>query len=215
VARRVSALAACSIINEVMDGAFDQRLRLLQHACCPPLPAGDLWVFAYGSLMWDPGFEFVRSAPAMLRGYHRAFCVYSHTYRGTPERPGLVLGLDRGGCCRGIAYLVADAQVDCVLEALWQREMPRLVYHPRVVPIDVGCAKVNALAFVANRDHESYAGRLELATVARTITDCSGARGPNADYLFNTLRHLDALGIRERRLDEIRYAVQSLQRPRR
>ena len=165
--------------------------------------------------MWDPGFEYVRCVPAMLRGYHRAFCVYSERYRGTPERPGLVLGLDRGGCCRGIAFLVAETQVDSVLEALWAREMSRLVYAPRVVPIDTGAARVGALTFVANREHESYAGRLELETIARTITDCSGARGPNADYLFNTLRHLDALGIRERRLDEIRAAVQTLQRPRR
>ena len=165
--------------------------------------------------MWDPGFEYLRCGPATLRGYHRSFCVYSHRYRGTPERPGLVLGLDLGGCCRGIAFLVEDGRVAGVLEALWAREMPRLVYRPRLIPVDVGSEKVKALTFVANREHESYAGRLELKTIARTITDCSGARGPNADYLFNTLRHLEALGIQERRLEEIRYAVQNLQRPRR
>jgi cation transport protein ChaC len=126
-----------------------------------------------------------------------------------------VLGLDRGGCCRGIAFLIADAHVERVLENLWAREMSRLVYTPRVVPVDVGDETVKALTFVANREHESYAGRLELETIARTITDCSGARGPNADYLFNTLRHLEELGISERRLDEIRFAVQTLQRPRR
>src|SRR5207302_9180563 len=105
---------------------------------------------------------------------------------------GLVLGLGRGGCCRGIAFLIADAQVDGVLEELWAREMPGLVYRPRLVPVDLGCDKVNALTFVANRGHESYTGALEIDMIARTITDCSGARGPNADYLFNTLRHLDA-----------------------
>ena len=198
-----------------MNRAFEPQSRGVQHPWCPPLPAGDVWVFAYGSLMWDPCFEYLRSAPAMLRGYHRAFCVFSQRYRGTPERPGLVLGLDRGGCCRGIAFLVADAQVDCMLVSLWAREMSRLAYRPRVVPVDIGTEKVSALAFVANREHESYAGRLELDTIARTIADRSGARGPNADYLFNTLRHLEALGIQERRLDEIRYAVQALQRPRR
>jgi cation transport protein ChaC len=153
----------------------------------------------YGSLMWDPGFESVRSSPALLRGYHRAFCVHAQRNRKTPDRPGLVLGLDRGGCCRGIAFLIADAQVERVLRHLWAREMTRLVYRPRVVPVDVGAEKVQALTFVANRQHQGYAGRLELATIARTITDCCGARGPNADYLFNTLRHLEELGITERR----------------
>ncbi|MDB5902321.1 MAG: gamma-glutamyl cyclotransferase [Betaproteobacteria bacterium] len=197
-----------------MDQLTEARSRVVEHACCPELPAGDLWIFGYGSLMWNPGFEYVRSERATLRGYHRAFCVTSTRYRGTPERPGLVLGLDRGGCCRGIAYLVADADVENVLQILWDREMPRRVYSPRLVKLDLGNEKVSALTFVADRTHEAYTGALELEAVARTIADCSGARGPNADYLFATLRHLDELGIRERRLDELRHAVQALQLPR-
>jgi len=180
----------------------------------PALPAGDLWVFAYGSLMWNPEFEFVRSAPALLHGYHRAFCIYSKGYRGTPDRPGLVLGLDRGGCCRGVAFLVAERAVADVLTILWEREMTDRVYHPRVVPLAVENTRTKALTFVADRSHEGYAGRLELAHVARTIAERSGDRGPNADYLFNTLRHLAALGIRERHLDALSRAVQALQKPR-
>ncbi|MGZ8265407.1 MAG: gamma-glutamylcyclotransferase [Burkholderiales bacterium] len=185
-----------------------------QHPRCPDLPRGDLWLFAYGSLMWNPEFPFVRSAPALLYGYHRAFCVYSTRYRGTPERPGLVLGLDRGGCCRGIAFQIGESAVKTVLETLWAREMSRLVYEPRVVPVGMSGERVEALAFAADRKHESYAGRLELEEIARTIAARSGERGPNADYLFNTLRHLDALGIREHQLDALSRAVQALQKPR-
>lgn len=198
-----------------MDTIPGETYREFEHECCPRLPAGDLWVFGYGSLMWNPGFEHVGSQPALLRGYHRSFCVTSTRYRGTPERPGLVLGLDRGGSCRGIAFLVAEAKVDRVLADLWEREMPRRVYSPRVVSLELGDgAKTKALTFVADRAHEAYTGRMEIEDVARTIADCSGARGPNADYLFNTLRHLDTLGIRERTLDALAQAVQGLQQPR-
>jgi cation transport protein ChaC len=186
----------------------------LQHVRCPALPPGDLWLFAYGSLMWNPEFAFVRSSRAMLHGYHRAFCVYSTQYRGTPENPGLVLGLDRGGSCHGVAFLVAESEVATVLETLWAREMSQLVYHPRIVTIEVDHNRIDALTFVADREHPNYAGRLEVQTIAQTIAECSGARGPNADYLFNTLRHLHALGIRERRLDALSRAVQVLQTPR-
>jgi cation transport protein ChaC len=186
----------------------------LQHVRCPALPPGDLWLFAYGSLMWNPEFAFVRSSRAMLHGYHRAFCVYSTQYRGTPENPGLVLGLDRGGSCHGVAFLVAESEVATVLETLWAREMSQLVYHPRIVTIEVDRNRIDALTFVADREHPNYAGRLEVQTIAQTIAECSGARGPNADYLFNTLRHLHALGIRERRLDALSRAVQVLQTPR-
>jgi cation transport protein ChaC len=164
--------------------------------------------------MWDPGFEYVRVAPALLRGYHRAFCVYSVRFRGTPQKPGLVLGLDRGGACRGRAFLVAEANRREVLAQLWAREMSRLAYQPRVVPIEVDSGKACALAFLADRTHESYAGRLELDDMAATIATCRGLGGPNIDYLANTLQHLDQLGIHESRLHEILRAVERRSAPR-
>lgn len=163
-------------------------------------PRGDAWVFTYGSLMWDPGFPHSAAEPALLRGYHRSFCIDSSRYRGTAEAPGLVLGLDPGGACRGIAYRIDAADRDAALKALWQREMRRGVYWPRLLPVTTPRRRRIALAFVANRGHEGYAGRLAIDEAARRIARCCGERGPNVDYLVNTLRHLEALGVRDHHL---------------
>ena len=165
--------------------------------------------------MWDPGFAYVRSSSALLRGYHRAFCVYSSRYRGTPEKPGLVLGLDRGGACRGMAYLVAQRQVESALECLWAREMPRRIYRPRLVRIAVAGERVQALAFIADPRHPSYAGRLPPEQIAALIARSSGIRGANTEYLVNTLRHLEALGVRDPGLRRIHSAVEKMREQRR
>lgn len=177
---------------------------------CPPPPDGkDLWIFAYGSLIWDPGFPFDEARPALLRGYHRAFCLYSVRYRGTPERPGLVLGLDRGGACRGIAYRVAAARVEQVWGYLWEREMPTRSYHCRLLPIDVAGRTVKARTFVVDRGHPSYAGKLDVARTAEIICHAHGQRGACFAYLENTVKHLDQLGIPDRRLHDLLHAVRA------
>lgn len=153
--------------------------------------------------MWDPGFPHVAAEPALLRGYHRAFCIYSSRYRGTVQSPGLVLGLDPGGACKGIVYRIAAADKAAALEALWNREMRRGVYRPRLIPVSTPTARRNALSFVANRTHSGYAGRLEINSAARIIAMCCGERGPNVDYLLNTLRHLDALGVHDHHLHQL------------
>ncbi len=186
-----------------MDGSNATLTVLHAHPECPPLPRGDLWVFAYGSLMWNPAFPFVESHSALLRGYHRSFCIWSARYRGTPQRPGLVLGLDRGGACRGIAYRIAQERVAEALALLWEREMRRLTYRPRVVKVAVQGARIDALTFVADPRRPSYAGAMTEEEVADRIACCAGVRGANVEYLANTLRHLQALGLRDAHLARI------------
>jgi glutathione-specific gamma-glutamylcyclotransferase len=175
-------------------------------------PRGDLWVFTYGSLMWDPGFAHMAAEPGLLRGYHRTFCIYSSRYRGTVTEPGLVLGLDPGGACKGIAYRIAALDKPAALEALWQREMRRGVYLPRMLPVATPNGRRSALAFVANRAHAGYAGRMATEEAARIIAACCGERGPNVDYLVYTLRHLDALGVHDHHLHRLLELVRKRQK---
>lgn len=166
----------------------------------------DLWVFAYGSLMWRPGFAFEEVEPARLTGYRRCFCIFSVHHRGTPQRPGMVLGLDRGGACRGIAYRVAAARAAETRRYLREREQVKGVYRDVQAPVElIGASRreVSALTFVAERAHPNYAGPLPVSTQARLIRAAKGISGANLDYLVNTLRHLNDLGIRERELERL------------
>jgi len=166
-------------------------------------PEGDLWVFGYGSLMWDPGFEHVAAEKARLHGYHRAFCMYSHRHRGTAERPGLVLALDRGGSCQGIAYRVRRGRAMEVLAYLWEREMPRYAYLPRRLMASIRGDSSLCLTFIVYREQPNYAGRLTAAQAATVIAEAVGERGRNRDYLVSTVQHLDALGIAAGKIHEI------------
>lgn len=176
------------------------------------LPKGDLWIFGYGSLMWDPGFPHVDQAPALVYGYHRELCIYSSRWRGTPERPGLVLGLDRGGACRGLAFRIAAAHVARSLEALWEREMRRGIYHPRLLRARLPGRTARVLAFIANPLHPGYAGTLPTERTAELIANCCGDRGPNIEYLARTLKHLADLGVRDHHLLRVMEAVRMLQK---
>lgn len=165
---------------------------------------GAYWVFGYGSLMWDPGFAFAERQLARLYGYHRRFCLYSHRYRGTPDAPGLVLGLDRGGSCRGVAYRIADADIPAVKAYLWEREMVSNAYRPLMLPVALGDGeRVAAQCFVIDPCHCQYAGRLDLDLTARLIATSEGERGPNIVYLENTVEHLRAVGVRDRALEQL------------
>lgn len=161
---------------------------------------GELWVFGYGSLMWRPGFDVLERVPARIKGLHRALCVYSFHHRGTPERPGLVLGLDRGGMCRGIAYRVAAAARAKTVAYLRAREQVTAVYRETVRRIELEDAarrQVRALCYVVDRGHVQYAGRLSLAERLHYVRQGHGQSGPNRDYVIEAVRALDALGYRE------------------
>ncbi len=166
-------------------------------------PGEDFWVFGYGSLMWHPGFAHVEVRLARLRGFHRSFCVYSHRYRGTPEVPGLVLGLDRGGSCHGMVYRVPAAEGEEVLDYLYEREMVTGVYRPSWRRAETEHGPVSAMTFVVDREHRQYAGRLGHEEMVELILQGCGNRGPCMEYLENTVHHLRNLGVKDRGLERL------------
>lgn len=158
--------------------------------------AGDLWVFGYGSLIWRPGFPFLESVGARLHGYHRSLCVFSHVHRGTPERPGLVLGLDRGGVCRGLAFRVGAAHADETVAYLRAREQATSVYLERELPVRLDDGRrLNALVYVADRKHLQYAGKLPAEELLRLVRQGKGESGENPDYVLQTNDHLRRMGV--------------------
>lgn len=171
------------------------------------------WVFAYGSLMWDPGFPVAEAAAGRLQGFARRFCLRSVVYRGTAEAPGLVLGLDvdAGAVCRGLALRVAAPDWHETLAGLRARELTTNAYEERVLPIllDDG-REVEAIAYVIRPDHVQYAGGLKLEEQARIIAAARGGRGPNAEYLFNTALHLAQMGVEDIDLDALSRQVRCL-----
>lgn len=164
--------------------------------------SNDLWIFGYGSLMWKPGFDYVESQPALLDGWHRELCIYSHHWRGTAEAPGLVLGLDEGGICRGVAFRVAAANAEAVRAYLHAREMRGSVYRElmqKIVFADRSAAE--ALAYVSDSVHPQYAGNLTREERLKIVAACCGEGGPNRDYVINTVLHLRQLGVHDAELE--------------
>ncbi|MPZ56485.1 MAG: gamma-glutamylcyclotransferase [Rhizobiales bacterium] len=160
----------------------------------------DMWVFGYGSLMWRPDFDYLERVEGLLIGAHRALCIYSWVHRGTLERPGLVLGLDVGGACRGIAYRVAAAKRDDTIAYLRTREQVTMVYRETWRPVWLAGDpknRVRALCYVADRRHPQYAGRMSLDRQLHLVRQGHGRGGPNRDYVIETVKALEALGYRE------------------
>lgn len=158
----------------------------------------DLWIFAYGSLMWRPGFAFEEQRPAQVHGYHRSLCIFSHVHRGTPEKPGLVLGLDDGGLCHGLAFRVTSQNRDATLTYLREREQVTAVYVEKWVRAELDDGRhVEAVAYVVDREHPQYAGRLPHHELVRLVRQGHGVSGANVEYIQATFDHLIAAGIED------------------
>lgn len=181
--------------RRLTDAMREESLR----ATLAAAPQGDeVWVFAYGSLMWNPGFPYVERRPGTLYGYRRRLSVWSSRARGTPEKPGLGLGLEPGGGhCRGIVYRVDPKAIDEALKAIWEREMTTAIYQPHWIPVETDEGNVTAIAFVVDREHPQYAGTLPQHEMVAIIAEARGKYGPCREYLANTVRELAALGIDE------------------
>ncbi|MCC6949554.1 MAG: gamma-glutamylcyclotransferase [Bradyrhizobiaceae bacterium] len=165
---------------------------------------GDLWVFGYGSLMWRTGFDYLERRQARLIGAHRALCVYSFIHRGTPEKPGLVLGLDRGGACRGVAFRVAAEKAHETLAYLQERELVTKVYKDATRPVDLLDGheeRVRALCFLVDRSHQQYAGGLSLEEQLHHVRQGHGRSGANPEYVLETVKHMRELGIADSALE--------------
>lgn len=181
----------------------EARLRASLGRALTRHPKGDVWLFAYGSLVWNPMIEVAERRIGTVRGLQRSFCLRLVLGRGSPECPGLMLALDRGGSVEGAAYRVRGAIVRRELELLWRREMVTGAYVPTWVKVRCGHSVVEALAFVINRRHPGYVGALPVDTVARAIATARGQIGSCAEYFHSTVDGLAAVGIRDKRLDRL------------
>ena len=170
---------------------------------------GRVWVFGFGSLIWNPAFHFVERRTARIHGFHRQFCLWARAGRGSPERPGLMLSLEPGGSCTGVAYRVANRAAATELDVLWRREMATMAYRPVWTTAHTPEGPEPAIAFSANPEHERYVPGLDEVAVARYLATGAGVMGRCCDYLFDTVAHLRQLGIRDRRLEALEAKVRA------
>jgi len=170
-------------------------------------PGADVWLFGYGSLVWNPIVHHEERRVARLHGFHRSFCLWSHVNRGSLQKPGLVLGLDSGGSCRGVAFRIAGHHAAEELRLLWRREMVLGSYCPRWTAVEAGGQTIKAIAFFVNREHANYAGKLPLETVIKALVSARGQLGTPAEYLLETVRGLVEHGVRDPYLLELRKRI--------
>ena len=211
--QRMAATPGGETVHFLTEAELEASRRTLLRA---HPPADDLWLFGYGSLIWNPAFHFVERRHGRIHGFHRRFCLWTRMGRGCPVRPGLMLGLDHGGSCTGVFYRIAATAIEEELPLVWRREMLTSSYRPvwirgRLEDRADGNEPIRALGFVINRAHERYAGALDDEAVASSIAHAEGPLGRCSEYLFATTEHLNALGIRDRGLEALCRRVRLLQ----
>ena len=169
-----------------------------------------VWIFGYGSLMWNPALRYTERRAARVYGFHREFCLLSRAGRGSPERPGLMMSLEPGGSCHGVVYRLPVHAIEQELDLLWRREMLTRSYRPVWVAARTAQGTAHAIAFAANLAHERYRGGLDAETMARYLANGAGPLGRCCDYLFDTVAHLRNMGIRDRRMEALERRVRAL-----
>ncbi|MBQ0821728.1 gamma-glutamylcyclotransferase [Microvirga sp. HBU67558] len=201
----VSEMIARSGSNLRVLGDEERRRSLEATLAAQPAPGDDVWLFGYGSLIWNPAFHYAERRPVLIRGWHRQFCLATPIGRGTPERPGLVLGLDRGGSCRGVAFRIPRSEAETELELVWRREMVTGAYVPRWVTLSGPDLPTGAagIAFTINRAAPNYVRPVSEADTARVIATAHGALGSCRDYLFDTIHGLEGFEIHDQHLKRI------------
>jgi cation transport protein ChaC len=186
-----------------------ELLASLREALNPWKTGSPFWIFAYGSLMWNPNFAWDARHVATVRGYHRSFRVWSRINRGTPENPGLVLTLECGGSCRGLIYRIAADRVQEEMHGIWKREMSYGSYRPKWLNCLVGDESIRALVFTVNRGCSGYSGALPVDVMVNAIASAQGRYGPAHDYLFKTTETLKEHGIRDTRVEQLAHLVKA------
>lgn len=180
-----------------------ERQASLQATMAALPPGRDIWIYGYGSLIWRPEFDYLERRHALLYGYHRALCLWSRVNRGTPEKPGLVFGLDAGGSCRGVVFRINPDHAPAIMEALWRREMPSGAYIPRWLNCRTDHGNISALTFTMNRNNDAYVRDLPQEHLLEIVRNAHGTYGPCIDYVLETADALMNHNIVDKRLSAL------------
>ena len=205
---RVAELARERDGVEASIATEDQLLRSRRLVIADDDDVSDLWVFGYGSLIYNPIIAYSQLAIASIYGYHRRFCLWTKIGRGSPNCPGLVLSLDRGGSCKGVAFQLNPQNAIAELDLLWRREMMTMAYQPRLLCLHTDAGLKRGLAFVANPERPTYAPPMAFESTVKVVANAVGFNGPCRDYLYDTVKGMKAYGIRDHQLEKLAAAVQ-------